>query len=386
MASLALLAACEEKNAYVAPPPPEVTVASPERRDVTQTIDFTGNTAAIRSAELVARVPGFLEKMLFEDGQEVDEDQLLFVIEQAPYLAAVDQAEADLMKAQAELSQAKVTTDRLQRAAKTGAVSKQQLDEATAKEEVAQGQIRAASAQLQQASINLGYTEIRAPFAGQIGRRLVDPGNYVGAGGSATTLATLQQLQPIYAYFNADEPSVLRVKDMQREKGGPDYRESPVPVYLGLQDEEGYPHEGKVDFVASGIDPSTGTLQVRAVFPNDELILLPGMFVRLRVPIGTNDGALLVPQLALGTSQEGRYVLVVDDEGKVEQRTVKLGSRQGEMQVVTDGLTSDDMVVVNGIQRARPGAKVTPVRQQQAEAGKTQANAEAADRAAAQKP
>lgn len=387
--TVVVLAACEEKNAYVAPPPPEVTVSPPEQRDVTQTIDFTGNTAAIRSAELVARVPGFLDKVLFEDGQEVDEGQLLFVIEQGPYLAAVDQAEADLMKAQAELSQAKVTTDRLQRAAKTGAVSKQQLDEAKAKEEVAQGQVRAASAQLQQAAIDLGYTEIRAPFSGQIGRRLVDPGNYVGAGGAPTTLANLEQLKPIYAYFNVDERSVLRLKDMQRAKGAPNYRESPVLVELGLQDEAGYPHEGQVDFVASGLDPATGTLQVRAAFPNKDGALLPGSFARLRVPIGTSDDALLVPQRALGTDQAGRYVLVVKDDGTVEQRPVTVGSRQGQMQVITDGLTPDDMVVVNGLQRARPGAKVTPVRQQQtAGAGETAANADAtaADPGASQKP
>lgn len=389
--AVALLLGCEEKNAYVAPPPPDVTVAPPEVRDVTQTIEFTGNTVAIRSAELVARVPGFLNKVLFEDGQEVKEGRLLFVIEQAPYKAAVDEAQAGLTKAEAELAQAKVTTDRLQRAAKSGAVSKQQFDEAQAREQVSQGQVLAQQAALEEAQINLGYTEIRAPFDGQIGRRLVDPGNYVGAGGAPTTLANLDQLKPIYAYFNVDERSVLRIKDMQREQGAPNYREAPVPVQLGLQDEGGFPHEGTVDFVASGIDPNTGTLQVRAVFPNTDNVLLPGVFVRLRIPIGKSDGALLVPQRALGTDQAGRYVLIVKNDGTVEQRAVKVGSRQGEMQVVSEGLTPDDMVVVNGIQRARPGAKVTPVRQQDtsaedAEAGDRSGDTGAADPNAAKKP
>lgn len=377
------LAACEEKNTYVPPPPPEVTVAPPEQRDVTQTMDFTGNTVAVRSADLVARVPGFLEKVLFEDGQDVDEGQLLFVIEQAPYQAAVTQAEADLTKAEAELAQAKVTTDRLQQAARTGAVSKQQFDEAQAREQVAQGQVLAAKAALDEATINLGYTEIKAPFSGQVGRRLIDPGNYVGASGAPTTLATLQQFKPIYAYFNVDELSVLQIRNMQGEAGAPNYREAPVPVQLGLQDEQGYPHEGKVDFVATGIDPTSGTLQVRAIFPNTDGTLLPGTFARLRVPVGQSDNALLVPQRALGTDQAGRYVLVVKDDGTVEQRSVTLGSREGQMQVVTEGLGPDDMVVVNGIQRARPGAKVTAVRQQPATAGPSAASAAATTPAAA---
>jgi RND family efflux transporter MFP subunit len=360
-----LLAACEERNAYVAPPPPEVTVAPPEQRTVTETIDFTGNLAPISSVDLVARVPGFLDKVLFEDGQEVEENDLLFIIEQAPYQAAVTQAEAGVKKAEAELAQAKITTNRLQQAARTGAVARQQLDEALAREQVAQGQVLAAGAALQDAQINLGYTEIRAPFEGRIGRRLVDPGNFVGAGGSPTTLATLEQLKPIYVYFNVDERSVLRIKEMQRKRGRPDYRRDPVPVAVGLQTEQGYPHQGRVDFVASGIDPTSGTLQVRAILPNSDNVLIPGAFARIRIPLGEREGSLLVPQLALGTNQAGRYVLVVNAEGVVEQRAVTTGSREGRMQVIDSGLKPDDLVVVEGIQRARPGAKVTPVRQEQ---------------------
>jgi RND family efflux transporter MFP subunit len=329
---------------------------------------FTGNLQAVRTAELVARVPGFLEKVMFQDGQDVRENDLLFVIEQAPYRAAVTGAEAGLQKAEAELAQAKITTARLQQAARTGAVSRQQLDEAEAREQVSRGQVLAMQAALDQARINLGYTEIRAPFSGRIGRRLIDPGNFVGAGGTPTTLATLDQLRPIYAFFNIDERSVLRIRQLQRDRGAPNYRERPVPVSIGLQTEQDFPHSGQIDFVATGIDPNTGTLQVRAIFANTNGSLLPGAFVRIRIPIGERDGTLLVPQLALGTNQAGRYVLIVGDEGVVEQRTVTTGPREGQMQVVESGLTADDWVVVNGIQRARPGARVTPVREEQAAA------------------
>jgi RND family efflux transporter MFP subunit len=364
----AALSACGEQNTYVPPPPPEVTVARPEKRPVTETMTFTGNLQAVRTAELVARVPGFLEKVMFQDGQDVREDELLFVIEQAPYRAAVTGAEAGLQKAEAELAQAKITTARLQQAARTGAVSRQQLDEAEAREQVSRGQVLAMQAALDQARINLGYTEIRAPFSGRIGRRLIDPGNFVGAGGTPTTLATLDQLRPIYAFFNIDERSVLRIRQLQRDRGAPNYRERPVPVSIGLQTEQDFPHSGQIDFVATGIDPNTGTLQVRAIFANTNGSLLPGAFVRIRIPIGERDGTLLVPQLALGTNQAGRYVLIVGDEGVVEQRTVTTGPREGQMQVVESGLTADDWVVVNGIQRARPGARVTPVREEQAAA------------------
>lgn len=363
-----VLSGCGEPNTYVPPPPPEVTVARPEKRAVTETMSFTGNLQAVRTAELVARVPGFLEKVMFQDGQDVRENDLLFVIEQAPYRATVVGAEAGLQKAEAELAQAKITTARLQQAARTGAVSRQQLDEAEAREQVAQGQVLAMQAALDQARIDLGYTEIRAPFSGRIGRRLIDPGNFVGAGGAPTTLATLDQLKPIYAFFNIDERSVLRIKQLQRDRGAPNYRERPVPVSIGLQTEQDFPHSGQIDFVASGIDPNTGTLQVRAIFANTDGSLLPGAFVRIRIPVGERDGMLLVPQLALGTNQAGRYVLIVNDEGVVEQRTVATGPREGQMQVVESGLTADDWVVINGIQRARPGARVTPVREEQAAA------------------
>lgn len=359
----AALIGCGEPNTYVPPPPPEVTVAKPEQRAVVETLNFTGNLAAVRTADLVARVPGFLDKVLFEDGKDVKENDLLFVIEQAPYRAAVTGAEAGLQKAQAELTQAQITTARLRQAARTGAVSRQQLDEAEANEQVAQGQVLSMQAALDQAKIDLGYTEIRAPFSGRIGRRLVDPGNFVGAGGTPTTLATLEQLDPIYAFYNIDERSVLRIKEMHREGGGPNFRERPVPVAIGLLTEEDHPHPGRVDFAASSIDPSSGTLEIRAIFDNANNRLLPGAFVRIRVPISERPDTLLVPQLALGTNQAGRYVLVVNSEGVVEQRTVTTGPREGPMQVIESGLDPDDWVVINGIQRARPGAKVSPVRQ-----------------------
>jgi RND family efflux transporter MFP subunit len=226
-----------------------------------------------------------------------------------------------------------------------------------------------AQAQVDLAKLNLSYTRVTAPFSGRMGRRLVDPGNLVGAGGQETTLAEINQIDPIYAYFTISEIELLRVRKMHRESTGGDYRTRPVPVYAGLANEQGYPHEGRIDFAAITVDPSTGTLLLRAVFPNPDSTILAGLFVRLRVPVGREANAILVPEVALGLDQVGRYVLVVNDNNIVERRAVRLGQTFDTMRVIDDGLKGDERVVVNGLLRAIPGREVSP-EVQEAEAPK----------------
>jgi multidrug efflux system membrane fusion protein len=218
-----------------------------------------------------------------------------------------------------------------------------------------------AKANIEIAKINLGYTKVTAPFTGRIGRHLVDVGNLVGTP-SPTKLATIEQIQPIYVYFNVDEQTVLRIRTMMRERGLGPADAKKVPVAVGLQTEEGYPHKGKLDFVDTGIDPSTGTLQVRALLPNDDRSILPGVFVRVQVPVGHDTHAVLVSNHVLGVDQAGSYVLVVDADDLVQQRTVETGALVGAQRVITKGLEPTDWVVVEGLQRATPGTKVKVTR------------------------
>jgi RND family efflux transporter MFP subunit len=238
-----------------------------------------------------------------------------------------------------------------------------------AQRDAAQASVEEAKANLELAKINLGYTRVAAPFDGRMDRHLVDPGNLVGAG-KPTPLAYLTRLDPIYAYFSVNERDLIRVMEERREEGKT-MSQLTYPVYLGIAGEEGYPHEGRLDFASSTVDPNTGTLLLRGVFSNPRIgatapRLLPGMFARIRIPVDVRDRALLVSERALGTDQSGRYLLVVNDQNVVEQRSVKVGALIEGMRVIEEGLKGDEWVVVDGIQRARPGAKITPVQQQAA--------------------
>lgn len=362
---VALLAAggCEEqKNVYAPPPPPEVTVAEPVRRPVTDYLEITGNTQAVESVELKARIEGFLASVNFKDGDIVRKGQLLFVIEPAPYEARLRLAEASVNEAGAELARAEEEYARQLRLIKQAATAQAEVEKWRAQRDAAKAAVDEARANAEINRINLSYTHVTAPFDGRIGRRLVDPGNLVGSGGQATKLAVIERLDPIYAYFNVNERDVLELKERQRAKGSPDYRERAVPIFLGLQTDQNYPLEGQIDFAAVGVDPGSGTLQVRGVFANPKNVLLPGLFVRLRVPLEQREDALLVSERALGVDQGGPYVLVVNAGDVVEQRSVRTGALVEGLRVIEEGLKPDDRVVVNGIQRARQGAKVTPVR------------------------
>jgi RND family efflux transporter MFP subunit len=354
-----LLGACGEENTYVAPPPPSVTVAKPVQKTVTDTIELTGNTQTSNSLNLVARVAGYLQSVNFQDGAFVKQGDLLFVIEPEPYEAVVQVAQATVEQEQATLTQATSEYERQQRLAKQNATSQSQVENWQAQSGAAKAAVDEAQGNLEIAQINLGYTKITAPFDGRMGRHLVDPGNLVGAG-EATQLATIDQLAPIYVYFNVDEQDVLRLRAGLRAAGKTLADVEPVKLGVGLQNETGYPHEATLDFVGSDLDQGTGTLQARGTIENKDYAFLPGMFVRIQVPVGTTDDALLVPDRALGIDQRGHSLLVVGEDDTVEQRPVQTGALHNGLRAITKGLGADDRVVVDGLQRAIPGSKVAP--------------------------
>jgi RND family efflux transporter MFP subunit len=359
-----LLIGCEEKNTYVPPPPPKVTVVAPLKKTVTDYIEFTGNTQAIYTVKLVARVEGYLEGLHFQDGADVRKGDLLFTIQPDQYQAQLQQAQAEVQTQKAALEHAETEFARYSRLFQQKAAAATDVDRWRFDRDSAKAAMTSAQAQVELAELNLSYTKVEAPFDGRMGRRLVDPGNVVGAGGERTVLAEINQIDPMYAYFTINERDLLRARKLQQEADSSDYRSRPVPAYAGLANEPGYPHEGRIDFAAISVDPSTGTLLLRAVFPNADHGILPGLFVRIRVPVGRSPDALLVPEVALGYDQIGRYVLVVDDKNVVERRGVQVGAAFDTMRVIEDGLKGEERVIVNGLLRAIPGRQVTPETQQ----------------------
>jgi RND family efflux transporter MFP subunit len=354
-----LLAACEEKNEYKPPPPPAVTVATPLSQPVTAYLDLTGSTSAYQSVDLVARIEGFLESVGFADGATVTKDQQLFLIEPAPYEAKVAQAQASVDQSNAVLVAAQAEYDRQNRMIKDKATSQENVEQAQANLATAKANLEQANADLTIAQINLGYTQVKAPFDGRMGRHLVDVGNLVGAG-APTTLATIEQVDPLYVYFTLNEIDVLKVREAMRARGVAQAPVGKLPILVGLQTEDGYPHRGTLDFVDSGLDTSTGVLQIRALLPNAERFFLPGLFVRVRVPLGQPAPGLFVPDAVVGFDQAGHYVLVVGADNKVARVGVKIGVKTGSLRQIAEGLKGDEKVVIDGVLRAVPGNAVTP--------------------------
>lgn len=357
--------ACQETNTYVAPPPPKVTVAKPLQADVTDYLEFTGTSDAFEEAEVRARVSGFLESIHFEPGANVKKGDLLFVIDPREYEAELNAAKAEVTSAKAQLQRARIELERAQRLFKQKAGAEADVVKWRGERDVAAAEVIRAEAKVEKAELDLGYTQVTAPLDGRVGRNLVDAGNLVGEK-EPTLLTTVTRYDPIYAYFNLNERDLLHVLEKYRQEEGIPAGEAPrtldIPVFLGLSNEEGYPHEGRFDFGESRVDPGTGTLQLRAEFPNpgDPPEILPGLFVRVRMPVDERSGALLVSERALGTDQIGRYLMVVDEAGTVEKRPVVTGQLEDGLVVITEGLSADERVVVKGIQRARPGAQVDP--------------------------
>ncbi len=358
LASLSILG-CSEKTQVAVPPPAEVIVSKPLNKEVTQSLEFTGTTAALELVEIRARVEGWLESIHFTPGSQVKKGDLLFVVDPRPFQAQVDQSEAALKAKQADLQLKQANLKRATSLLSSASISQLQYDIQNADQSVATAQVGIAKADLEKAKLDLAYTKLTAPTNGRVSRNYVDIGNLVGAK-DKTLLTEIVDDSSVYVYFDVSERDLLMLirKWPKVDTEATSDREKPA-AYLQLADETGYPHAGKVDFVESRVDPSIGTLKVRAVFPNDKGILVPGLFGRVRVPIDQKE-ALLVPELAVGISQAGRYVLVVNKDQIVEQRLVKTGQLEGTLRVVEEGLAKDEWVVTNAIQRARPGAKVTP--------------------------
>lgn len=359
-AAVLLLADCGERNSFKPPPPPEVGVARPVTRSVMPYMEETGSVAAYNSVDLQARVQGFIQKIAYQDGTEVKAGQQLFVIEPAPFQAKYQQAQAAVASAQAQLVQSEAEYRRQSSLGTRDFASQSVVDQARAKRDSDQANLTTQQAGLVLAGINLGYTSVIAPFDGVVSAHLVSLGELVGVSGP-TKLATIVQLDPIYVNFTISEPDVQRIRAGMAKAGLTLAEIGKIEVEVGLAAEQGYPHRGVIDYVSPSVESGTGTIAVRAVVQNRPEVLLPGYFARVRVPIALAPRpVVLIPATAIGSSQAGTYVLVVDKDNVVQQRAVQVGQVEGGLRVIEAGLQLDDQVVVSGFARVVPGEKASP--------------------------
>ncbi|HYX04001.1 MAG TPA: efflux RND transporter periplasmic adaptor subunit [Reyranella sp.] len=338
-----------------------VPVAKPKVQSVSDTMEITGNAAAVSQVKLIARVVGYLEQIHFEDGQLVRKGDRLFTVQQDQYRAQLEQAQAQLLLAQAQLTHAKLEVVRYTALVKKGAATQVAVDHWNYEQAAAEANIQNAQASIAIAQLNLDYTLITAPFDGQMGRHLIDPGNVVGGAGQPAALADITQLDPIYVEANISSQQALQVRTNLDQRRLTLEQIHQIPIEVALSNESGFPHRGTLQYVAPQIDPQTGTLFVRGVLRNPDRTLLPGQFVKIRMPMEkTTQRALLIPNNALQEDQGGRYVLVLDKNNVTQQRHVQLGQQVGALRVITGGLTPDDLVVIGELWRSSPGTKVTP--------------------------
>jgi RND family efflux transporter MFP subunit len=359
-ALLFALASCGQNPP--APPAPQVTVAKPEKREIVDMDEYVGRFVAVDMVEVRARVSGYLDQIHFKDGQIVQAGDLLFTIDKRPFQNALDQAKGTLAQARANLAFAESDLIRAQKLVGEKTISEQVFEQRTQAKRTAEASVSANEAAVRQAELDLQFTELRAPVTGRIGDRRVSTGNLVTGGttGNTTLLATIVSIDPIRFEFTADEGAFIRYERIAKNGMDPESRYTSTPVTLKLLDEQDFVHHGKIDFVDNVIDQSSGTIRGRALVENPDGFLTPGMFARVRVPGSPKYDALLVPDSAIGSEQIRKFVFVVDGDNAVKQKYVTLGTLQGNMRVVK-GLDPDDRVIVNGLMRARPGVKVTPM-------------------------
>jgi RND family efflux transporter MFP subunit len=364
VAGLALLTgavgACARTSAQPAdPPPPKVTVAEVLSRQVTEWDEFTGRIEAVNTVAIRPRVSGFVSAVRFEEGAVVRAGDLLFQIDPRPFQAEVDRLRAELVRARATVQRAGSELSRAQRLAVENAMSHEEQERRAAFAQESAAQVSAVEAALRAAELNLEFTRVTSPIAGRVGRAIVTQGNLVSSGpGEATLLTTVVSLDPIYASFDADEQTLLRYQSLAREGKRASARENGLPIRLALASDADFPREGKMNFLDNQLDPATGTIRGRAVFRNTDRGLTPGLFVRLRLPGSGAYQGVLIQDRAVGTDLDKRFVLVVNGEHVVQYRPVTLGPLVDGLRVVRSGLQPRDLVVINGLQRVRPGAKV----------------------------
>jgi RND family efflux transporter MFP subunit len=357
-----LLAACARDEAAqpgAAPPLPEVTVAAAVSRKVTDSGEFTGRFEAVERVEVRPRVSGYISSVNFKEGSDVRKGDVLFIIDPRPYQAERDKAAAGLAQARSQLALAISERERATKLLAQHALSQEEYDTRTAGNEQAQANVEAAKAALDAAALNLEFTRVTAPISGRISRALVTSGNFVTNG--QTPLTTLVSLDPIYVTFDGDEQEYLRYIKGARDDAD-DGHGTRNPVQVGLANESGFPHQGVMVFIDNALDPMTGTIRSRALFDNHEREFTPGLFARIRLLGSSQHDAVLVNDSAIGTDQTVRYVLVVGKDNKVEYRPVQLGPVVDGLRVVQSGLTAGETIVVNGLQRVRPGAQVSTQR------------------------
>jgi RND family efflux transporter MFP subunit len=349
-----------ESQASVAPPPPPVNVMVPVEREVQDFDEFTGRVAAVESIDVRSRVSGYIQSVGFKDGDEVKKDQLLFQIDPRPFVAELNQAKAQLGQAKAEEDYAGREFARLEPLAKAGSAAQSELSKARDMVDRAKASIAKANASIERAQLDVDYAAVKSPIDGRISTTTLSVGNLVAGD---TLLTSVVSISPIYVNIDVDERRMLFYQEEARKKGQPNpksIRDANLPIFVGVADNKEFPHKGVLDFVNNKVDPLTGTIRARGVFDNAERRLTPGQYVQARFPRGAPAKTLLVPDRAIARDQDRNYVLSVNDKNVVEYRSVETGGRFGDERAVTKGLKSGERIVVDGLQRARPGQPVTP--------------------------
>ncbi|HEV3299805.1 MAG TPA: efflux RND transporter periplasmic adaptor subunit [Planctomycetaceae bacterium] len=356
------LAGCAQKTSEAPPQPVPVTVSRPVEREVSDYVDFTGRTAAVDSVEVRAHVWGYLDRVNFKEGALVKKGDVLFELDPRPYQALLSQAKGKVAQDEAQLTFDEPEYQRSLKLARTGAVSRSELDKISAARSADIANIAADTAVVASRQLDLEYTRVKAPVSGRVSRYVVTVGNLVQAGDQSggTLLTTIVSIDPMYAYFDVDEHTALRVRQLAREGKGDSPSDGGFPVSLGLANEEGYPHRGTINFVDNQVNPKTGTIRVRGVFSNKEQVLLPGLFARVRSPIGRPHKSVLMSERAFDTDQDQKIVYVLNETNEVVARPVHLGALHNGLREVTEGLKLGERVIINGLQQVRAGATVDP--------------------------